>query len=99
MLPSSHNSSYVYTNDSAYTNISATVGENLSVLLPEFYFCIIHHPCAVFFSRSYTLNSPSDSLGSFEMTLFHLSIVLVCVVLMFISVLLAPVKHKVNSSG
>lgn len=28
VLPSSHNSSYVYTNDSAYTNISATVGED-----------------------------------------------------------------------
>ncbi|CAL8343213.1 unnamed protein product [Lota lota] len=28
VLPSSHNSSYVYSNDSAYTNISATVGEN-----------------------------------------------------------------------
>lgn len=28
VLPSSHNSSYVYTNDSAYTNISATVGEH-----------------------------------------------------------------------
>lgn len=31
VLPSSHNSSYVYTNDSAYTNISATVGENQSL--------------------------------------------------------------------
>ena len=28
VLPSSHNSSYVYSNDSAYTNISATVGED-----------------------------------------------------------------------
>lgn len=28
VLPSSHNSSSVYTNDSAYTNISATVGEH-----------------------------------------------------------------------
>lgn len=37
VLPSSHNSSYVYTNDSAYTNISATVGEHsvpLRLLLP-----------------------------------------------------------------
>lgn len=31
VLPSSHNSSYVYTNDSAYTNISAIVGENPSL--------------------------------------------------------------------
>lgn len=35
VLPSSHNSSYVYTNDSAFTNISATVGEHPSLL---------HHP-------------------------------------------------------
>lgn len=33
VLPSSHNSSYVYTNDSAYTNISATVGEDHSLSL------------------------------------------------------------------
>ena len=32
VLPSSHNSSYVYTNDSAYTNISATVGEDQPLL-------------------------------------------------------------------
>lgn len=43
MLPSSHNSSSVYTNDSAYTNISATVGEHsvpprllLSLACPQF---------------------------------------------------------------
>lgn len=38
VLPSSHNSSYVYTNDSAFTNISATVGENQTLFaLTEMY--------------------------------------------------------------
>lgn len=35
MLPS-HNSTFVYTNDSAYSNFSATVGEDLHFIL----FCI-----------------------------------------------------------
>lgn len=41
VLPSSHNSSSVYTNDSAYTNISATVGEHSvppRLLEPEAYY-------------------------------------------------------------
>lgn len=43
VLPSSHNSSYVYTNDSAYTNISATVGEDPSLFfLTEIHSCITH---------------------------------------------------------
>lgn len=42
VLPSSHNSSYVYTNDSAYTNISATVGEDQS--LSAHWNVFVHHP-------------------------------------------------------
>lgn len=41
VLPSSHNSSYVYTNDSAYTNISATVGEDQS--LSALWNSFVHH--------------------------------------------------------
>lgn len=41
VLPSSHNSSYVYTNDSAYTNISATVGEDQS--LSAHWNSFVHH--------------------------------------------------------
>lgn len=45
VLPSSHNSSYVYTNDSAYTNISATVGENPFLLFRSLKFICASPSC------------------------------------------------------
>lgn len=41
VLPSSHNSSYVYTNDSGYTNISAKVGEDRSLPISLTSICIL----------------------------------------------------------
>lgn len=46
VLPSSHNSSSVYTNDSAYTNVSATVGEEHHCS-PKFICVYSQSPCSV----------------------------------------------------
>lgn len=64
VLPPSHNSSYVYTNDSAYTNISATVGEDPS--LSAHWNSFVHHPLlSVVLSHTHELSVSHFSACSY----------------------------------